>query len=580
MKERRISLNEKLIVYLVFFGLAGIVLIEVFAYHYSAKALLNRTFDQLTSVRRVKTLLVETYLQERILNAQILADALSHGLHIEEDLFLGKIVNSGHYGWLAVRKDAEEDFFVYGLNKKYQFENAEIDKRNYQHWMDSLAHIVSYSSTARFFDSKLSGVGPETGFVVGTKSNNDSPIIVLLGIDPHFINEIMLEISPDDGLGLSGESYLVGPNNTMLTASRLLSVSPGQTINVQTFATGEALHGTQGSGEIYDYRNIKVLSSWGIIDQPDLGWMVIVEMDYSEAISPIHKLQNRLLLLGFIVTLFIFVFAFYFSRRLTKPLIQMNKAAGLIKDGFFDVSLSIKSNDEIGELASSFNEMARQLQEQKLMIQQERKSQIRSMFDGQELERQRLSKELHDGLGQALVGIGMQLEGITGRDLKDAMSQIERTKEFIGQTIEEIRRMSGNLAPNGLLEFGLIPSIRTLCNNVQEQTGKIVLFDAQGEYKDQVKQKLIYTYRIVQEAINNAVKHAESKTIVVSVKSQDNQCNISIVDDGLGFDMHRSNQFHGNGLTNMLERAQLMNASLIVESTKSLGTKVLLTIKW
>lgn len=592
-RKRRFSLNEKLIVYFVFFGIAGMILVEIFAFQQASDAMLTRTFNQLTSVRKVKASLVETYFNDRLLDVRLIAGSdlflpnarSAHKAVVHSELpqvtsekqeftnhFLIKSLKaSGYYCWIALVDETGLQAFI-SLNGPSALDVAKPAIETKQFLMEGLNN-----PQPGIHDVKGVGPGYNKLLFVAAPLKSNVKAFVLLGLNDGVLNKIMLEKNPADGLGESGESYLVGGDRLMRTQSRFGN-NTGVSIMVNTKAVAEALKGHESTEAIADYRNIKVLSSWGKINQPDLNWVIIAEMDYAEALAPVNALRNSQLIIGLIVTIVIFVFAFLFSRRITGPILLLNKAAKSIQDGQFNLSLEVTSNDEIGELTGSFNEMASQLGQQKEMIANERRRRLRSMLDGQEQERQRLSKELHDGLGQSLVAIRMQIEGVEGRCDPESTDKLEKTKQFLDQTIEETRRISNNLAPGGLMEFGLPTALRNLCSNLQEQSGKSVTFAVQGETASLARKTLVYAFRIAQEALNNAVRHADCTNISLTVDTANRQMVICIVDNGKGFDADKASHCHGNGLANMRERASLINAILEVETSRGAGTRVKLIL--
>jgi len=117
----------------------------------------------------------------------------------------------------------------------------------------------------------------------------------------------------------------------------------------------------------------------------------------------------------------------------------------MIGEGDLDVNIKPKSTDEIGLLTEAFNIMTQQLKEERL-------KRMSALYDGQELERQRISRELHDGLGQKLISIKLQLESTSKQNVVEVRSTIEEVKVDFLKTIEEVRQISNNLAPN-ILRF-------------------------------------------------------------------------------------------------------------------------------
>ena len=206
-------------------------------------------------------------------------------------------------------------------------------------------------------------------------------------------------------------------------------------------------------------------------------------------------------------------------------------------------------------------------------LHSERQRQMRSVIDGQEQERQRLSRELHDGLGQTLVAIKLKLESIPLDEVGNQRKTIEMVKQIFNQTIEETRRMSNNLMPAALTEFSLAVVLRNLCTEVESNSGinvSLVL----GVLPDTLSQLLkTYIYRIVQEALNNIVKHSGATRAVVSIFSDISKLYLHVEDNGIGFDPSKGYE-SGNGLYNMRERAILLDGKFGIVTSRGKGVKI------
>ncbi|MCF8366883.1 MAG: sensor histidine kinase [Bacteroidales bacterium] len=592
---RKISLNEKLVVYFVMIGVLGVLIVSAFAYYNSRQALLNRTFDQLTSVRVNKKKQVEAFFQDRLHDVSLMAAT-------DEISKLSKKMKYSSSSSLPLEIDTpgiKEFLYAYLGSSKY-FRRMILLNDSGAGIVLSLPDVDHFTFFSNFNQNQfLSGGLTANAFEKDVKIHDiisnpetmqptlliSSPVIgsrgqyvVVLEVFLSEISRIMLENNAEDGLGESGESYIVGADTLMRSQSRFQHQSVLKT-KVNTRGFREAMEGKSGIAIIDDYRGISVLSSYGPLNIPGLDWVMLAEIDAAEAMSPVNVLRSRLLIIGLFNLILIFGFAFFLSRRITSPILRLNKAAANIGTGSLDVNLPIKSNDEIGELTETFNKMALQLKEQQDDLAEERKMRLRSMIDGQEKERQRLSRDLHDGLGQSLIAIKLQLENFCDGLDKGQNEKMEKIKQYFEQTIEDIRRMSNDLAPSVLDEFGLSTAIRHLCRNFSDQSGMVINFESSGHNPNVSKKTRIYLFRICQEALSNAIKHAQARQIDVSLSLEEHKISLQIKDDGMGFNLENAKQCHGNGINNIYERTQLLHGFAQIITDPGKGTRVRIECK-
>jgi two-component system, NarL family, sensor histidine kinase DevS len=195
---------------------------------------------------------------------------------------------------------------------------------------------------------------------------------------------------------------------------------------------------------------------------------------------------------------------------------------------------------------------------------------LRRVVAGQELERARLARELHDETGQALTSILLGLRAIQERDDVDAA--VEELRLLVVSTLQAVRRLAVELRPSALDDYGLVPALERLTASVAEQGGPTV--DLVAHLGDERLQGEIETalYRIVQEALTNAIKHAEAAHISVVLTRTPDAVTVVVEDDGRGIDPHAAGD--GLGLVGMRERLALLNGRLRVESNADSGTTI------
>ena len=178
-----------------------------------------------------------------------------------------------------------------------------------------------------------------------------------------------------------------------------------------------------------------------------------------------------------------------------------------------------------------------------------------AVLKGEEQERTRLAKDLHDGLGGMLSGIKYSFNNMKGNMVMtpENSKAFERSMDMLDSSIKEMRRVAHNMMPEALVKFGL-----------------------EGEQIDQTIS--ITVYRIVQELINNTMKHAAAKTAIVQVTKSNGRLTVTVEDDGIGFDPGILTQAKGIGWTNIESRINFLKGKLDIDTKEGKGTSVLIEL--
>jgi PAS domain S-box-containing protein len=234
--------------------------------------------------------------------------------------------------------------------------------------------------------------------------------------------------------------------------------------------------------------------------------------------------------------------------------------------------------------AEKYREALIRLQE----LQQKRTQKIRTltMLQGQEEERKRLSRELHDGIGQLLTAVRIKINNLEGKtDNLDFEKQLGEIKSLVFQTIKETRNISNALVPVDLYDFGIHASLKNLCDNALRDSGIAVSFMSNLEDIRFSSTIEIEVYRIAQEAINNSIKYSQSKTIDVNIffNAKSGLLKLLIIDEGVGFEyspssISRNSKNISFGLRNMNERARIINGKINIISQSGQGCVVSLEV--
>lgn len=205
------------------------------------------------------------------------------------------------------------------------------------------------------------------------------------------------------------------------------------------------------------------------------------------------------------------------------------------------------------------------------------------IVENQENEQNRIAKEIHDGIGQMLTGLKFSLESINLEDKEKSAQKIEYLKKLSLDIIKGVRTATFNLMPPELSDHGIVSSLAKLTQELSKLTGKEILFYNKTDFDRRLDSLIeINIYRLTQEAINNAIKYAESSHIIVQLSHSETLLSIIIDDNGKGFDIHavdkKRNSESGMGLLFMKERIQYINGRVFIKSIPGEGTRITFNI--
>lgn len=205
----------------------------------------------------------------------------------------------------------------------------------------------------------------------------------------------------------------------------------------------------------------------------------------------------------------------------------------------------------------------------------------RRQLDALERERRDIARELHDGLGQLLTAVRLRLNnGLATDDRAERLGLLKQADDEIGQALDDVRRLSRNLRPSALDDFGLDAALRWLVESVTSALAKPPALDIRIADLDRQLDPEIETacFRIAQEALTNAVKYARANTIRVELVAGGEGLSLEVSDDGSGFDVAVAREAASNGksfgMVSMRERAHLVGGTLTICSAPDAGTQI------
>jgi two-component system NarL family sensor kinase len=201
---------------------------------------------------------------------------------------------------------------------------------------------------------------------------------------------------------------------------------------------------------------------------------------------------------------------------------------------------------------------------------------VNAMMKGQEEERSRIAKDLHDGFGGLLSGTKMSFVNVKDRLVLSPEDRVlfEKSLIMLDNTIIDLRKVAQNLMPEALVKFGLYDALQDFCEYVQSSTGIQMLYHQFGEKRKLESTAEIFIYRIVQELVNNVVKHANATQVIVQITTGTQKVDITVEDNGCGFDKDLLSTAKGAGMANISYRVQCLNGRTDIVTSPGAGTSV------
>lgn len=227
-------------------------------------------------------------------------------------------------------------------------------------------------------------------------------------------------------------------------------------------------------------------------------------------------------------------------------------------------------------------QLAKEQQEKKLeeMLKEQERKAITTMISGQEEERERIAKDLHDRLGSMLSVVKIHYKSVES-DLEkiknETRSQYEKANELLDEACEAVRKIAHNMVSGTLTKFGLIPALKELKQKVEETKMLQIELLAHGLDNRLDNTTEIQLYRIIQELLNNILKHANATEVTIQLLKRETDLNIMVSDNGVGFDV-TNKEYEGMGLKSIKARVAEMNGQVLIDSSKGNGATITIEI--
>ncbi|GAB3904540.1 hypothetical protein GCM10028803_34110 [Larkinella knui] len=266
------------------------------------------------------------------------------------------------------------------------------------------------------------------------------------------------------------------------------------------------------------------------------------------------------------------------TKNVIRKLTESDNALRVVNDSLAVANKNLEDTNR--QLVDTQQELLRTTEEKYRLQIAEDTVRSAGLLEGQEEERRRFARELHDGIGQMLTGLKLHAEKLKVIPFAEPKhrQRFEELCELIYDVIQTTRQTSHNLMPSVLGDFGLGATLQLLAEQTARSSGIEVIFEGDRDEKRLPPAVEIGLYRIAQEALNNAIKHADAQKIRISWQREP-QIVLMVEDNGRGFSVKSSPKYEKgiqpiNGLENMRTRVRLMNGALTITSKLKKGTKV------
>ncbi|TBR23116.1 MAG: adenylate/guanylate cyclase domain-containing protein [Candidatus Nitrosotenuis sp.] len=385
-----LTLDKKLVTLAIFVSVIGIGITIALSFHYSNIILEERIMDQLLSESTIRGDSIRSLFNSKLQQIQVIGtDPMIRNLIGDLNIIDNEYVLTERIAEKRIDFLIQIQAFETTIGGSNELENVEIIGKNGR----ELFSLINTKNKKNFLtDQKfVKGVKEPFAEIMLGKDNKrklvtvtpifDKPKdgeaigIAIVTTNTQSIDQILLNRF---GLGNTGEAYLVNKNKLMVTESRFIEDAPFNQI-VNTDAVSECFDNKKNfHGQYTDYRQVFILGSSNCMD--DLGLVLLVEIDDSEVFQPVKSLQEKIIMLGVVMTIIVGTAAFFLSKLISRPIIKLRNAANKIADGNFDVRTNIATRDEIGDLSHSFDMMAEKIQDSLIKIR-EREDVIKQQKD-------------------------------------------------------------------------------------------------------------------------------------------------------------------------------------------------------
>ena len=585
------SIRSRLTFYFIMLSIVPLILYSLLAYNYLIKMRKATIYNKLEAIRDIEVHELTAWINEQLGDIRLISrDNEIHMIEnistdVEMNLRDREIVDNArmHLERLAENHSTFHEVFIVSMETKKILVSTNRQNEGKDRALDSYFTGAIYNRDVFFKDINYSDTEQRPSMALSIPvfslfGNNQITGVLVISIDLE--KSLYHTIKLEKGLGDTGEIIIVNKEHLALNKLR---EHIGTVLNMDLYSEAvlKALQNVSGIMETVDYRGKPVLAAYTYI--PQTKWGFIVKQDIDEVFAPIYELKKWTLLVVVMTAIGVVILAFAISVSISKSIEALDQGTEIIGSGNLDHKVGTDRLDEIGKLSRKFDQMIEKI---KLVTASrdelnheiaERRRLEKAVFEVEEQERQRIGYDLHDGLGQLLTGISFKSQYLK-ESLKERSApeteDAERITFLIDRAKDKVKLLSKGLSPTvGNGEESLMLVMKDLVTRAEEMFNVHCRLICDTPVLINNESAVANLYRIAQEAITNAVKHASSENIEVCLERIDDEIILSIKDDGNSIREYNSMN-SGMGLGIMKYRANIINASFDIRTLEGGGTLV------
>lgn len=510
----------------------------------SARALGEQLDHRKAVIQSIGIRITDNQFQGKFLTSiEFLSDDFDGGIAVLS--FAGELVDysEDQESWLEFKHEISN--FLDQLGQDH-LDSPQISN---PHWIEDLEDIYSF---------------------VIYQAHQTDPIIVGIFSVTKLARENLAGILSYDNVG---SVILVDQQNSLLYKTGLLDIS-GELSDYPGIA--EALRGETGTTylDADDGEHVIVYSPVS-----PTNWALVIDEPWKEITSPLLRYSESGSLILLPIVIFALIALWFGTFKIIQPLGAFQEQAEMFTGGNFKAfNEPVGGIKEIRTLQTTFIDMAEEVEK----AQQVLTRYLNVVTKGQEEERKRLARELHDDTLQSLIALNQRIMiALRLSDKKDLKNSLNEIETMLGKTMQELRRLTRALRPIYLEDLGLVSALESLALEISDSAGIPITFHSEGIERRLSDNVEIALFRISQEAISNVSRHSRASKARLSLTFTGTDLELIVEDDGIGFELIDPgdlSQLGHYGLLGIYERALLINASLKINSSHGEGTKIYIRV--